>query len=845
MQELKLAVRQLKKSPGFVITVVLTLALGIGANTAIFTLVHAILLRSLPVANPATLYRIGDRDDCCVNGGFLNDDGDFDLFSYELYQHLAKAAPEFEEVAAFQSGEDIFSTRRGSELAKPEQGEYVSGNYFSTFGIGPFLGRTIVPADDRPGAAPVAVLSYQAWQADYAADPSVVGAPFYIQGQPVTVVGVAPPGFFGDRIDSHPPALWMPLATEPAIDGERAILNHPASNWLYAIGRLKPGVNLGSLQAKLSASLRQWLATQPRYVEQGRDALIPKQHVVLAPAGAGIQNLQQETGKGLNLLIALSALVLLVACANIANLLLARGTTRRAETSVRMALGAARSRLIRQVLVESVLLGCIGGALGLAIAYSGTRTILALAFPDAKYLPIHANPSLPVLGFALMVSLLTGIVFGIVPAWITSHSDPAEALRGVTRSTRDRSSLPQKSLIVFQAALSLVLLVGAGLLTKTLRNLEHQNFGIQTSNRYVVHLDPQGAGYTPEKLPALYEQIERQFSSLPGVQSVGMALYSTLEGNNWGEGVYIEGRPAPGPDAHNGSSWDRVSTRFFETVGQPVIRGRGFTEQDTATSPMVAVVNQRFVKKFFPNEDPIGHHFGTDDQKYAGSYEIVGVVADAKYTNPREEVRPMYFRPLTQQNTSLKEPSAITGETWSMFINSITLHFASPPQNADALIRRTLASIDRNLTIIDLKSLDYQVAGNFNQERLIARLTMLFGALALILASVGLYGITAYSVARRTSEIGVRMALGANRSDVVGLVLRGAFSQVGLGLAIGVPVALLGARLIASQLYGVRVYDPISLGAAVLVLTLAATIAGFVPARRAATIEPMNALRSE
>jgi len=845
MQDLKLAIRQLLKFPGFSITVILTLALGIGANTAIFTLVHAVLLKSLPVADPATLYRIGDRDDCCVNGGFENDDGDFDLFSYELYRVLQQAAPEFEQLAAFQSGHDGVNARRGSEPAKPQRSEYVSGNYFSTFGVGAYLGRTLLPSDDVPGAAPVAVLSYQNWQADYAADPQVIGSTFYLQSRPVTIVGIAPPGFFGDRVDSNPPALWIPLSAEPVLHGERSILNHASSNWLYVIGRLKPGVDLANLQNRLSASLRQWMLTQSEYVEQGRDSLIPKQHVVLVPGGAGVQNLQQETGKGLHLLMAISALVLLVACANIANLLLARGATRRAETSVRIALGAARTRLIRQMLVESLLLGCVGGIAGLIVAYAGTKTILTLAFPDSKFLPIQATPSLPVLGFALGVSLLTGVIFGIVPAWITSKSDPAEALRGISRSTRDSSSLPQKSLIIFQAALSLVLLVGAGLLTRTLRNLEHQNFGIETENRYVVHLDPAGAGYTPERLPALYEQIERQFAALPGVQNVGLALYSTLEGNNWGQGVYIEGRPEPGPNAHNGASWDRVSPNFFETIGQPVIRGRGITEHDTAASPLVAVVNQAFVKKFFPNEDPIGHHFGTSDQKYSGSYEIVGVVADAKYNNPRSPFRPMYFRPLSQQNTAFKDPAEITGEGWSLYINSITLRFRGKPENLDAVVRRTLAGIDRNLTIDDLKSLDYQVAGNFNQERLIARLTVLFGILALVLASVGLYGITAYSVARRTSEIGVRMALGANRQDVVGLVLKGAFSQIGIGLAIGIPIALLGGRLMASQLYGVGAYDPITIALAALLLGISAVIAGFVPARRAASIEPMRALRTE
>ena len=845
MQDLRVALRQFYKSPGFAITVVLTIALGIGANTAIFTLVHAVLMKSLPVADPKTLFRVGDLDDCCVNGGFINDNGDFDLFSYELYKHLQETTPEFERLAAMQSGGEQKTTRRGSEPAKSERAQYVSGNFFTTFGIGPFAGRVLTDADDTPGAAPAVVMSYQAWQSDYGGDPKVVGATFYLQGQPATVVGIAPPGFFGDRIRSNPPGLWIPLAMEPSIEGKNSILHVPDSNWLYAVGRLKPGVSVTALQDKMSGSLRQFLAAQPNYSRDGGSANIPKQHVVIVPGGAGIQNLQKQTGKGLYLLMTISGLVLLVACANVANLLLARGTTRRADTSVRMALGAARSRLIRQMLTESLLLGCAGGLAGLAVAHAGTRVILALAFPDSPNLPIAASPSLAVLGFAFLLSLLTGVIFGVVPAWITSHADPAEAFRGANRSTRDRASLPQRSLIVFQAALSLVLLVGAGLLTKSLRNMEHQKFGIQTSNRYVLHLDPAGAGYKPETLPAFYRTLEDQFGSLPGVQSVGLALYSTLEGNNWGEGVFVSGRPAPGPNDHNGSSWDRVSTRFFETVGQPIVRGRGFTESDTATSQLVAVVNQAFVKKFFPKEDPIGKHFGIFEQKFSSSFEIVGIVADAKYQNPRDEVRTMYFRPLNQTMTGLTDSNETMAEGRGLFINSVTLFFRSEPQNLDATVRRTLANINPDLTVLDLHSLDYQVADNFTQERLIARLTMLFGGLALVLASVGLYGITSYQVARRTSEIGLRMALGADRGKVVRMVMRSAFVQAGLGLVIGVPIAIFGARAMADQLYGVRSYDPVSLLIAVVVLLLSAAVAGFIPAHRAANIEPMTALRTE
>src|SRR5215472_8219705 len=817
MGDIWVALRQFRKSPGFAITVVLTMALGIGANTAIFTLVHAVLMKSLPVADPKTLYRVGDLDDCCVNGGFINDNGDFDLFSYDLYRHIQDNTPEFEQLAAFQSGQNMMNVRVGNNLAKSERTEYVSGNYFSTFGIGAYAGRLFEPSDDVPGAAPVAVLSYAAWQSSHAADRNLVGSTVYIQSRPVTIVGIAPPGFFGDRVNSNPPAFWIPVNAEPALEGETTVLKVAESNWLYILGRVKPGVAPKALESKISNTLRQWLATQPAYTQNGNDKEIPKQHVILALGGGGIQNLQQEAGDGLRLLTWISVLVLLVACANIANLLLARGAARRAETSIRTALGAARSVLIGQALTESVLLAVTGGIIGIAIAYLGARMILSLAFPEATQMPIHANPSPVILGFAFLLSLMTGVIFGIVPAWISSHADPAEALRGLNRTAGDRSLLPQKALIVLQGALSLVLLVGAGLMTQTLRHLEHQNFGITTANRYVIHIDPMGAGYNLETIGAVNQRIEEEFKALPGVKSIGLALYSTLEGNNWGESVYVEGRPTPGPEEHNGSSWDRVSPGFFQTIGQPVLRGRGFTDQDTATSQMVAVVNQAFVKKFFPKEDPIGHHFGVFDQKYADNFEIVGIVADAKYNNPRDPYRPMYFRPMTQFNRNVTGDNSLMAESRSIYPNSITVQYAGDEASLESMARRTLAHINPDLTMVSFQSLDYQVADNFNGERLVSRLTGLFGLLALVLASVGLYGITAYSVARRTNEIGVRMALGANRSNVVTMVMRRALVLVAIGLVIGIPVALVGARLMRTQLYGVSTYDPLTLVGAVLI----------------------------
>jgi predicted permease len=848
LQDIRYALRQLRKSPGFTLTAVITLALGIGANTAIFTLVHGILMRSLPVTNPAQLYRIGDTDDCCVEGGIpgdASDTGDFSIFSYDLYKYLRDSTPEFEQLAAVQAGQWGWSVRRGSALAKSLRGEFVSGNYFSTLGLGAYAGRVFTDSDDTPQAPPATVISYRAWQGEYASDPSIVGSTIYIQARPFTVIGIAPPGFFGDRLSDNPPDVWMPIHTEPYVRGPSSIMDHAEAHWLYPLGRVRPGTNIGALQAKLSVELRQWLYTRPLLTANGGSTIIPKQHVILSPGGGGIQNLQQETGKGLKMLMILSSFVLLIACANIANLMLARATTRRAEVAVRMALGAGRRRVIRQILTESVLLSCIGGVAGLAVAYAGSHTILALAFPDAKNMPIDASPSLPVLSFAFLVSLLTGVLFGAGPAWLSSHAQPAEVLRGVNRSTRDRSSLPQKALVVTQAALSVVLIAGAILMSKSLSNLEHQKFGIATSNRYVLHFDPAGAGYTADRLPALYREIELRFSSQPGVANVGMALYSPLEGDNWGECVIQQGHPAPRPGDKCGSTWDRVSTHFLDAIGVPMVRGRNFTEQDTATSPQVVVVNQTFANRFFPKQDPVGQHFGIDLPQYSGSWEIVGVFADFKLNNPRETVRPVYLRPLSQPFTGYKEAMMTSTETQSMFIGSIVLDFNHAPQDAEEMMRHTMAGVDPNLTISDVRSLNAQVAGNFTQERLIAQLTSLFGILALILASVGLYGVMSYFVARRTGEIGIRMALGATRPSVVAMVMRGALWQILIGLALGIPAALFAGHLMSSLLYGVGSYDPLALAGSILVLGACAAIAGYIPARRAASIEPMQALRTE
>ncbi len=841
IQDLRYGLRQLRRSPAFTFVAVLTLALGIGANVAIFTLVNAVMLRSLPVVNPKQLYRLGDNDNCCVISGFQSG-GSVVLYSYALYEHLRDHTPEFSELAAFPPLLTSLSVRRGGASGSPEsfQGEFVSANYFAMFGIGAYEGRVFTPSDDRPGAPPVAVMSYRTWQQHFGLDSSVIGATLTINQVACVVAGIAPPGFYGDTLRSDPPDFWVPLSTEPALNGQNSILSHPELQWLYIMGRLKRGAVVAEAQSRLTAQVQQWLTSQG-VLDVAEGTQISRQHVNLTPAGGGVDRMRRDYAAGLRLLILIASLVLLIACANIANLLLARGAASRPYTAVRMALGASRGRLIRQVLSGSVLLALLGGLTGLYVAFAGTRAILWLAFRGARYVPISATPSWPVLGFAFLLSLVTGIVFGVAPAWATSHGDPADALRGAGRSTRDHSSLARRSLVVVQVALSVVLLIGAGLLTMSLRNLQDQPFGFVTQDRVIVHVNPAFSGYKPQKLYGLYQQIQQRLMQVPGVTTASLSLYSPMEGENWSNRFYIEGHPL---DEQSFASWDRVSANYFETVGTRVLRGRAIGEEDTPSSRRAVVINQTFARKFFPKENPIGKHFGIADPSHSGDYEIVGIVEDAKYQDARGPAYPMAFLPLLQ-DVVYREADFESGQARSNFIHAIELHVAGKPHNLEAAVRRILADTDPNMTVLDMVSFGEQVARNFNQDRLIARLTELFGLLALILACVGLYGVTSYSVARRTNEIGIRMAFGADRNNILSVVLRGALAQVILGLTLGIPVALAGGRLLSSELYGIQSYDPLVLGLAAGALTICALAAGFIPAWRASHVDPMVALRYE
>jgi predicted permease len=840
LQDVRFALRQLVKTPGFTVTVLLTLALGIGANAAIFTLVNSILLRNLPVVDPKTLVRIGDTDDCCVNGGW-NDKGDYALFSTASYEMYKKNLPEFEELAAMESGYAWrpLTVRRagGQTVAKSVMGTFVSGNYFRVFGLTPAAGRFFTDGDDLKGAAITAVMSYDAWQQDYAGDAGVVGSTFYVNTKPMTVIGVAPKGFYGDRLDTNPPKFYLPMYSMDPVIGA-PYFNEPELQWAYIIGRIRPGTSLSALQAKASTLLKQEFTPQKVFSTERAKTYLARTHVVLTPGGGGIQNMQNGYKDHLKLLTWIAALVLLVACANIANLLLVRGMSRKAELSLRSALGAQRSRIVRQMLTESVVLAGMGGLLGLLVSFVGARALLMLAFPDQHNMPVDAMPSPLVIGFALGLSVVTGVLFGMAPALMAIRTQPIEALRSNARTTAHGASFIQRALVVVQAALSLVLLVAAGLFVQSLNKAQGTNMRLDATNRYIIHLNPQAAGYKTTEVEGLYRTIEDRFHQIAGVVKVGLATYTPMEQNNWSTGVKVQGET----DLHKGASWVKGTPEYFDSVGTHVVMGRGFTPQDVLGAPPVAVVNQEFVKQFFNGRNPIGHRFGFPDTGKDGNYEIVGVVEDTTYSSVYWKDHAMYFVPLTQR-PAVTDPENTIDKDMSMFAGAIVVQTSNPITGFEKMAGDTLSSINPNLTVVKFQTFQQQIDDRFIEERLIARLTSLFGGLALLLAAIGLYGVTAYAVARRTPEIGIRMALGAARARVIGMVMRGALLQTGLGLVIGVPVAVLCVRFVKSQLYDIAKVDPVVLSVAITVLVAAAIVAGMIPAKRAASIDPARALR--
>jgi putative ABC transport system permease protein len=854
LADLRDALRQLRKAPGLTATVVITLALGIGATTAIFTLVYQVMLRSLPVTKPEELWRIGDKVRCCNWGGYTQgDDGDFSLFSWEAYKNFRQHTPEFTDLAALQAGNSPLGVRRAGSKAQVDtcNGQEVSGNFFRTLEVQPWIGRLMTDADDRQGARPVAVMTFRIWQTKYGSDPSVVGSAFEINGHPFTVIGVTPPGFYGARLAGWGmPDFWLPISSEQILGGAVSRLQRANQNWLDILGRVRPGTHPKALEARLRVEFHDWLASHVSDMEPGEKQLWQQQTLHLVPGGAGVAAMRDEYQDALSLLLIAAGCVLLVACGNLANLMLARGLKERTQTSVRVALGASRIRLVLKALAESLLLAVIGGTLGIGVAYAGTRLILYLAFEVGgpnNYVPVSAVPSWPVLLFTLGVSILTGILFGTAPAWMTSHADPVEALRGANHSVGGDRSWTQKSLVIAQVAMSLVLLSAAALLAQSMRNLEHQDFGFETQGRYLASIDPQLSNYTPEQMEPLFRRIDDRLQRIPGVRMAAPVLYAPMSGDSWNEGIRIEGRPEPNPREDTSAGWARVMPGFFETIGATVVLGRPLTEDDTASTINAAVVNEAFVKRFFKGQNPIGQHFGIDRIRYSSTYQIVGVVRDIRYMtwDYKQPVRPMFWVSELQTVTSYDDPVFSDGEKYSHFLYNIVLWAPGDPPGMEQKVRQALASVDPTLVLYSVDPYSKVLSADFQQQNMIATLTTLFGLLGLALAAVGLYGVLACTVEQRTSEIGLRMALGADRGQVVRMVLRGTLWQVGLGLSFGIPLAVLSGKLMKEQLFGVTPWDPIMLAAATALLALAALVASLVPARRAAGVDPMTALRSE
>ncbi len=697
--DVKYALRRFSKSPGFTATAVVTLALGIGATAAIFTLIQQVMLRSLAVAKPEQLWRIGDAVTCCYSTGYTQSnhaaENDWTLFSWEAYQTFRADTAAFEQLTAFQvgTGNGYVAVRRAGspEAVQSRLGEFVSGNFFQTFGISAWRGRLFTDADDVRGALPVAVISFHTWKEKYGSDPSVIGAPFDINGRAFVIIGVAPPDFFGAKVAaSDMPDMWLPLTTEPLIAGASSRLENPGLAWLDLIGRVRPGTNPRTLEAQLQGELHQWLESHRLDMSAHDRARLNDQTLHLTPGGVGVSLLREQYRDGLRLLLIAAVCVLLLGCANIANLLLARNLTNVRQTAMRAAIGASPARLVREALIDSAMLAGMGGAAGIAVAWAGARLIVHLAFQDA-WVPVSPAPSIPVLLFALAVSLMTALLFGIVPAWITSRTDPMDAMRGSTRTASETTGA-QKTLAIAQAAVSVVLLSAAAMLGQSLYNLEHRNLGFAADDRYLVSIDSKMSNLPQERLLPLFREIQTSLRAFPGVRSVSAALYAPMSGSYWSHDVRIAGQPEPGAGDDVSSAWTRVPPSFFVTIGDPLVMVRPIVETDDAAARRVAVINEAFAKKFFRTENPIGGHFGPAAGRNATLYEIVGVAADVRYFPSTVHAVPMYFVP-EAQGATFDDRELESREFWSHNLYNVVIWAPGNPPGLAAAVRDRLAAV--------------------------------------------------------------------------------------------------------------------------------------------------------
>jgi len=836
LNDLRFGLRMLLRQPAFTAVAVLTLALGIGANTAIFTLFNAILLQSLPVREPARLVLFSDQPGEGTSAGDPPT-GRWNRFSFEVYNYLKRQPLPFDSLTAVRSGEAPVSARMAGASAdaapaQRSQAHLVSGNYFETMGVSAAAGRVLNAQDDRPGAAPAAVVSYGFWSQRLNADPNAVGHTVLLNGTAFTIVGVTPKEFFGERV-RRPPDFWVPLVFQPQIELRPSTLDRGDTYWLSLIGRLSSGATRAQAQAAATASLRQFLTNAAgAKPSDGRLKQIKDSRIELADGAAGVSGLRFLYSEPLHILLAVVALVLLIACANVGNLLLSRAAARRGEMTVRMALGATRGRLVVQLLTESLLLAALGAVSGVLLAHWLVNAVVVII--AGKTSPVHASLDASVLAFTVALAGMAGLLFGLAPALAAGRADLVTTLKvGGRGAIGGRGSLRlTRVLVVAQIAVSLVLLVGANLLTRSLLNLENRPLGFEPDHVLLARINPRLAGYKPADVAVMYRRLYDRLTALPGIRAATMARYSPLGGSQSTESGSVSGYT---PKAGESVEFETmiIGPSYAEALGMAVVNGRGIGLQDGAGAPKVAMVNEAFARHYFPGANPIGRTFGFGGSDTAGDIAIVGVLGDARFHNDREDVKPIVFTALLQEATQFALDTEIEVRT------------AGEPSGAVAELRSAVADVDANLPVNDPRPLRDQVAANFDSQRLAARLVGAFGALALLLACVGLYGVITQEVVRRTNEIGVRMALGAQRREVVWMILGDTLVLLAIGVAIGVPAALGAARFVASQLYGVSAGAPGAFVFAAAVLAVVAIVTGMLPAHRASRVDPMVALRAE
>jgi predicted permease len=833
-KDIRYGFRGLLKRPAFTIVALVILALGIGANTAIFTLLNAVVLKRLPVNKPDELVLLNGQPG---EGTSTMDEGDIpsgrvERFSYATYQYFREHDPSFQELSAFRGGEARVSVRRPEapgEAAQRASAHLVSGNYFSVLGVNAMQGRVLTNEDDAAAAPPAAVISNLYWQQKLNSDPQVVGKSVLLNGTAFTVVGVMPQQFFGVRM-RRPPDFWLPLVFQPQIELRKSYLEDKNVYWLNMIGRLKPGVQLATAQAGINVELRQFLTERAgSQLNDDSRLAIQNSYVTLASGARGISGLRSFYSTALRMLMVIVALVLLIACANVGNLLLSRAAARQAEISLRQALGASRGRLVRQLLTESLLLAVIGGVAGIILAQWGVSLLVSRL---AATSPLDVKPDASILLFTLGISLVSGVVFGIAPALRATSTDLTSALKEKSSQGRKHRVNLGSILVVGQVALSLVLLVGAGLFARSLIKLQQEDLGFNRDNVLLVSLDTRLAGYKPTELSAVYRQLHERLSALPNVSSVSIASFSPLQGSGTDSSITVRGY-TPAKDENINVSDIQIGPDFSETLGVPLLLGRDIGLQDTPTSQKVAVVNQAFAKWYFHDENPIGRRATFESDSDKDDFEIVGVIGDSKYDSVKEKAERTVFRPILQVQDQ------------QTFANVFELRTVGDPLSLSAQVRTAIAQVNDKLPIGNITSLRLQTEESLRQEKLIAQLVSFFGLLGLLLSCVGLYGIMAHAVVRRTNEIGIRMALGAERRDIIWMVLKESLLLVGIGLVVGIPAAWAAAHLVSSQLFGLKPSDPVSLAIAALLLTVVAALAGYLPARKASRVNPLVALRYE